>query len=332
MLTTAGFGLAAMPAAIAGSQRSGPSPDYILDQFRKLPGTIALRIWAPAAQGKPEFAVASNAPERLFVGSAIKAIVLGEVLRSLDGPDIVQMLTTTQLALDESVWSVDSATFNPPHLTGQVSLRTTLEAMINHSDNTATDMALQYAGAGKVRGFIASLGLQSTMIPDSTRSLFGYLLGASNYRTFTWAELEAAGKSNAPFVNSPLNDVETLASSADDFIRYYSIGLPGGLFKNPATVSEFRRILTFGDAIWLVPLPLGVQSFAKGGSIDVPGFHCLCVPGGMIVNGRWVYFAFIINWKAAAVTDPATMTAFVKAVSAPTTHVVEKLPTDPTFS
>ena len=330
-LMTAGAGLASLPAALsAAAEKHGPSADHILSLFQNLPGTVALRIWAPDAQGKPEFVVASNASRRLFVGSAIKTFVLAEVLRQVDGPKIVQALTTTQLPLNESVWSVDSQTFNPPNLSGKVSLRTTLEAMIMHSDNTATDMALKYAGPDRVRAFIAARGLRATQIPDSTRSFFGYLLGAADHKSFTWAELQAA--SNAPIVNPPLNNTDTLASSADDLVAYYARGLRESFFKDPATLTEFRRILTLGDAIWLVPLPFGVQAFSKGGSIDVPGFHCLCVPGGMVVRGRWVFFGFIINWHAASETDPATVAAFARAVSAATSHVVETLPTNPTVS
>jgi beta-lactamase class A len=62
-------------------------------------------------------------------------------------------------------------------------------------------------------------------------------------------------------------------------------------------------------------VPLGASAFAKGGSIDVPGFHCLCVPGGMFFADRWVYFAFTINWNAPAETDPTTVSAFGSGVS-----------------
>ncbi|WP_433969830.1 serine hydrolase [Tunturiibacter gelidiferens] len=67
--------------------------------------------------------------------------------------------------------------FNPPNLIGKVSERTALEAMIMHSDNTGTDMCLKHVGPEKVRQFVASAGLKSCMIPESTRALFGYLLG-----------------------------------------------------------------------------------------------------------------------------------------------------------
>ena len=151
------------------------------------------------------------------------------------------------------------------------------------------------------------------MIPESTRTFFGYLLAATDYKTFTWEELGAAA--NLPIVNSPLNGVESLASSADDFVSYYSRALQGEFFQNKATLNEFRRILAMGNAIWLLPMPLGVSAFVKGGSIDVPGFHAVCAPGGMLFNNRWVYFCLTFNWYAKAETDTKTLNAFAAAAS-----------------
>ena len=195
--------------------------------------------------------------------------------------------------------------------------------MIMHSDNTGTDMSIKHAGPDNVRRFIESAGLTRTAIPDSTRSFFGYLLGARDYKTFTWQQLQTA--MSGPMVNPPLNEVQTLASSADDFVSFYSRALQGTFFNNPATLTEYRRILSLGDAIWLVPLPLGLSAFCKGGSIDVPGFHCVCVPGGMLFNHRWVYFAIILNWDAKAETDRKTVNAFASAASQALGRVVSAL-------
>lgn len=314
---TAAAALAAAPLirTTRASAATVTPPEGIRGLFADLPGDVAGKVVAPAAGGLPGLAVEFNASKRLFVGSAIKTFVLCEALRQADSPAVTDTISSRQLALNETVWSPDAPTFNPPYLTGQVSERTTLEAMITHSDNTATDMALRLAGPDSVRAFIASIGLKNTMIPDSTRILFGYLLGAANYTTFTWADLIAAEQAGDPIVNSPLNDVQTMASSADDLVAYYSQSLQGAFFTYPATLSQFREILAMGGAIWLVPLPLGVSAFAKGGSIDVPGFHAICVPGGMFFDNRWVYFCLIINWYAAAETDPDTVSAFLAAAS-----------------
>jgi beta-lactamase class A len=309
--------LAAAPLASLESQtgkdKADASSDAILALFKSLPGDIAVKIYAPAADGKPEFLVESNASKMMFVGSAIKTFILCESLRQVDSPGVVKSLTTEQLSLDASVWNLDSATFNPPNLIGKVSQRTALEAMIVHSDNTGTDMCIKYVGPDKVRAFIASAGLKSTMIPESTRVFFGYLLGAKNYQIFSWSDIGAAA--TLPIVNSPMNKVQTLASSADDFVSYYSRALHGDFFQHKETLNEFRRILSLGDAIWLLPMPLGVSSFCKGGSIDVSGFHAVCAPGGMFFDNRWVYFCLAINWNDKAETDPATLAAFAAAGS-----------------
>ncbi|WP_158791661.1 serine hydrolase [Granulicella sp. L60] len=299
------------------------SPEAILSLFKSLPGEVSIKIHAPAANGKPEFLVESNSAKRMFVGSAIKTFILCEALRQADSPNVVQTLREKQLSLDASVWSLDSATFNPPNLIGKVSQRTALEAMILHSDNTGTDMSIKQVGPEKVRAFIASTGLSNTQIPESTRVFFGYLLGAKSYKTFTWEEIGAAA--NLPIVNSPMNTVETLASSADDFVSYYSRALQGDFFKNKETLNEFRRILSMGDAIWLLPLPLGVSAFVKGGSIDVAGFHAICAPGAMLFDGRWVYFCLTINWSAKVEADPDTVKAFAAAGSRALTLVKEAL-------
>jgi beta-lactamase class A len=306
--------LNASPAAAAAPRGIDPNlGNRVLNAFKGISGVLSLKIVAPAANGDKGFSLSSGSARQIFVGSAIKTFVLCESLRQVDGPGVVDALSSRILDLNASVWSVDSATFNPPNLIGQVSHRTALEAMINHSDNTGTDMSIKAAGIGKIRNFVASAGLSKTLLPESTRSFFGYLLGAKDYKTFTWDELTAAA--DAPFANPPLNPVQTLASSGDDLVSYYSRALVGKFFQHPQTLNEFHRILSFGDAIYLVPLPLGVSAFVKGGSIDVPGFHALCVPGGMFFDDRWVFFAISLNWFAKATTDPATVAAFVGSVS-----------------
>jgi beta-lactamase class A len=326
MAATAAATVGALPMelpALGREEKAGTSPEEILAVFKGLPGDVAIKIHAPATNGKPEFLVESNASKTMFVGSAIKTFILCEALRQADSPTVVQTLKAKQLGLDASVWSVDSATFNPPNLIGKVSQRTALEAMILHSDNTGTDMSIKEVGPDRVREFIASIGLKSTTIPDSTRSLFAYLLGAKDPKAFSWEELGAAA--NSPIVNSPMNKVQTMASTADDFVSYYSRALQGEFFKNKETLHEFRRILAGSDAIWLLPVPLGVSAFVKGGSIDVAGFHAVCAPGGMLFDNRWVYFFLAINWYAKADTDVETASAFAAAGSRALTLVKEKL-------
>jgi beta-lactamase class A len=135
---------------------------------------------ARAMDSGPQLHISSNASSRVFVGSAIKTFMLAQALTQADTLDVVATISGHQLTLDQSVWSADSAMFNPPNLTGTVTERTTLEAMIIHSDNTATDTALKSVGPGVVRNFITSIGQRSTAIPDSTGT---FLVISSMHRT-----------------------------------------------------------------------------------------------------------------------------------------------------
>ncbi len=309
---------------VTAEAKSNASPQDILSLFKSLPGEVAVKIHAPATNDKPEFLVESNSAKVLFIGSAFKSFVLCEASRQADAPDVERMIASQELTLDASVWSFDSASFNPPNLIGKVSERTALEAMILHSDNTATDMCLKNVGPDKVRAQIAAMGLKNTRIPDSTRAFIGYLLGAKEPSRLHLGSTDSGGQP----VDRPMPlsiRCATMASSADDFVSYYSRALQGEFFKNPQTLNQYRQIWSMGDAIWKMPLPLGVSAFVKGGSIDVPGFHALCVPGGMFFDDRWVYFCLTINWTAAAETDPATVEAFAAASSQALKLVKESL-------
>lgn len=128
--------------------------------FEDLPGRKGLSVWAPRSGRAPEFLAELHGNERLFTASSNKAFILCERLRQLQGPGIKERLTNHGLTLNDSVWSIGSTVFNPPYLSGLVSERTAMEAMITHSDNTATDMILKEATAKSVREFVSSIDLE----------------------------------------------------------------------------------------------------------------------------------------------------------------------------
>jgi hypothetical protein len=72
-------------------------------------------------------------------------------MRQADAPNIDDVLQDKRLILDSSIWSFGSPSFTPEDLTGTVSERTTMEAMITRSDNTATDMMFKVAPFTKSR-------------------------------------------------------------------------------------------------------------------------------------------------------------------------------------
>jgi beta-lactamase class A len=321
--------LAAAPASLSLLQGRTPDDGYqdgryrnrdcavveaeIHKMFADLPGRKSFKIWAPTSRRAPEFIAELNASQKQFSASANKAFILCTRLRQLDGPDVEQKVITHELALDESIWSLGSLIFNPPRLSGFVSERTAMEAMVIQSDNTATDMVLKEATVESTRHFLAAIGARSSLIPDSTRALGGYLFGAANYKTISWDELVAA---IGPLVNPVLNDVETFASSANDLVSFYARALQGRFFQHQQTLREFRRILALGDINHLVPFPLGMSVFGKAGYFDSRGQHARCIAGGIYFPDRWVYLATILNWDAEETDDPETVNAYFDATRA----------------
>lgn len=294
----------------------------VIEQFRRLPGQQGLKLWAPPDAGRPAWSAEIAPGQRLFIASAFKAFVLAECLRQLEAaidpassdPPAAQFAAGLQqyLPLNESVFSLGSTVFNPPRLSGEVSLRTALEAMISHSDDTGTDMVLRHVGAERVQAFVDSLGLRQTQIPTSGRQFIGYIMGLPNWKETTWADLQA-GKFPAP--RPILNDTITMASSAADLVSFYARALTGDIFTRAATLETFRATLAMADAI-PTAIPLGANGFGKGGEVSASGQHALTFAGGMYVADRWVYFALLLNWSdddgAAAEIEGAYMEAVVQ--------------------
>jgi beta-lactamase class A len=305
----AGAALAAWPAgaAAAATSHAGLARRIALE-FNRLPGRKGLKIWAPGQQRDGDF-LATIAPDTaLFCASSFKAFVLGEYLRQMEAG---QTTLGELLPVDERVWSLGAPVLTPlpGTVSGQYQALSTLQAMISRSDNTATDMALARIGADRVRQFIASIGLQNTRIPNSTRQFFAYVGGAANWQTIGFAELLALIQSDAPPAHRIVNDVQTMAVSPHDFVSYYSRALQGQFFQRDETLQTFRSVLALADAIPLT-MPLGVNAFMKGGSIDFGGEHTLSIAGGVFVPPRrWAYYSLMINWLDGEGGDVAEVQA-----------------------
>jgi beta-lactamase class A len=193
-----------------------------------------------------------------------------------------------------------------------------LEAMIAHSDNTATDVALAAAGVDKVRALIAEAGLKATQIPNSTRRLFSWLAGAPKGVDVGWVGMQRLvsgppGGSGGGPTRPALNDHQTMASTSEDMVRWYRQALRGAFFRKPETLLEFKRIQAMADAIVHV-VPPDTIAYAKGGSIEWAGFHCFSLPGQMIVGKVPVTFCFTINWTGPDDGVGAIFKSYVGAV------------------
>src|SRR5438876_615921 len=127
-----------------------------LREFKAFPGTKSFRIDI----GGNEVA-SDSAATQLFVASAIKTFILCQYLRDVEAGRLSE---DEPLPVNNSVRTESSPVLL--ELTGTTPARSILEAMITHSDNTATDIALLRVVPNRVRSFIAAARLGATLIPD----------------------------------------------------------------------------------------------------------------------------------------------------------------------
>ncbi|CAM5220505.1 hypothetical protein CDEF62S_02234 [Castellaniella defragrans] len=282
----------ATPRGVARSANTA-SIDSALNDFVALsPGQSAVFVSIMENSGRTTHHAGSDGP--LFVGSAVKTFILAQYLKEVEAGRLSE---DTQLALGPDVWSPGSPVFM--HLTGTTTAKSILEAMIAHSDNTATDVALGATGAGQVRQLIASAGLARTRIPDSTRRLFSYLAGAPEGTDIGWEGIEKMERGIMPGKPRPaINDHQTMTSTAAEMVRWYEQALAGRFFHKAGTLAEFKRISAMADAMPIM-VPGDTMAYGKGGSIDWEDFHCLCGAGQMVQPTRRTSFCFIINWTGA---------------------------------
>jgi beta-lactamase class A len=314
MTTPAVVGATAAPGVLAlASEGSAAMPDTssleaALAGFRDLSGqtSYAIKVDRPDHPWS-----ASHQPDaRLFVGSAVKTFILAKYLQDIEEG---RLSADQQLAIDDSVRSLSSPVFL--HLTGTTPARSVLEAMITHSDNTATDVALKQVEVERVRAFVAEAGLATVQIPTSTRHLFSYLAGAPFGVDESWQGMRRLAEGDMFGVaRSPMNDMETMKGSAAEFVAYYERALAGEYFRKPETLVEFKRIQAMADAIARV-VPADTPAWGKGGSIEWDNFNCLCFPGQMRRGTMRATFCFTLNWPGPADEVPQATARYAEAVA-----------------
>src|ERR1700737_89088 len=160
-------------------QHTGGDLGVALRRYLALPGTKSYMIHV--GQGGSLARITHRPDLFLFTASAYKTFVLGQYLRDVEAGRLAE---DEPLAIDDSVRMIPSPAFI--ELAGTTEARVVLEAMIAHSDNTATDRATSEVGADRVRALVAEAGLRSIRIPDSTRIFLSYLVGAPAGAALGW--------------------------------------------------------------------------------------------------------------------------------------------------
>src|SRR5512139_1181745 len=143
----------------AQTNDGGPRVQAAIARFAALPSASCQVI---AEHHTIPWRAGHAATERRFVGSALKTFILARWLRDVEEGRLTE---DKQMAVDDKARTLNSPVFL--NLSGTTPAVSVLEAMITHSDNTATDIAMAAVGADRVRALIAEAGLRHTQIADS---------------------------------------------------------------------------------------------------------------------------------------------------------------------
>lgn len=286
-------GVAALGFVEPASAEAPPTFDRVerqLAKFRALPGTPSYVI---EIDGPVKYRAAYQEDIRMFAASATKSFILATYLQKVEAGLLSE---EEKLPVNNSVRSLGAPIFID--LSGEIHARHVLEAMISHSDNTATDMALARVGADTVRAFIAEAGLQVTQIPDSTRIMASYFAGAPYGVDEGWKGMKQLRKGHLfGKPRSALNRKSTMASTAGEFASYYRRAMRGEFFQSPETLTEFKRILATSDLVLQIAPP-DTPIYGKSGNATWLEFSTRCLAGQMVPSEKSrVTFAFILNWE-----------------------------------
>lgn len=299
-----------LPMAVA-AQGSGPDVVAALERLVAIGGPLGGQVTALVVVDDPAGAwqIGHEPGRDAFVGSAVKSFILAAWLleveagrASLDEP----------LPVNDSVRSLVSPVLEK--LAGSMGARFVLEAMIAHSDNTATDMAIRRVGIDAVRAVIARAALPGEVrVPRSTRGMFSYLAGAAPGVDLGWDGMLAVAEDRLPGSPRPVvNPVETMTASAASLVAWYRRVLSGGLFARAESLAEFKRISAMAGGLAPV-VPDDAAVYGKGGSIIWWGQNALAVGAQMVFRGKPATFSVTLNWRGDAAGVPGVTQALVGA-------------------
>jgi beta-lactamase class A len=135
----------AFGARAQGAPASGGAPPTVVAAIKRFSELKVTKASCAVAAATPNggWFQGYNENDVLFVGGAIKTFILAQYLRGVEND--LPNAEKKQLAIDDTVRSPSSSVFgdqstdDPLVPTGRTRTRSVLEAMITHSDNTATD-------------------------------------------------------------------------------------------------------------------------------------------------------------------------------------------------
>lgn len=229
-------------------------------RWEPLRDQVAFAVW----RGEDAAGFQDDVP--FEIGSSFKAFVAAEYARqaatgTLDPDQRVEITVENR---------VDSSDMTDQLLDGAtIPLQEAAEAMIAASDNTATDLVMTAVRPERVRGLLRELGLTSTAIPDSTRSIYERVRIEPGWRPVA------------------------CRTTMTDLARFYRATVAERILGD--ATDRFLALMREEDQLQGAHWPNDAICYRKSGMVEPPPLLAMGMAGALDVDGEVTAFAFALN-------------------------------------
>ena len=254
-----------------------PAQMPLLRRWHALGPDVGMLVMAPDDDGPDRPLISWNEDVILEMGSVFKLVLLAAFARQVEGGD-ASWHQTFMLTPDVRI-SHSELMGNLPD-GHEIAARDLLVAMMGPSDNTATQMMIDWLPDGAIDELIGLAGLTSTMIDPDLRTLYAH--------------------SNADALFEPRSCRSTVADMVRFYQfalsgRFYQFALSGRLLTNPAVDATFRDILGSEDRDQGFVWGSGITCLRKSGYVAPPPLLAIGFAGALLGGPEPLVFAFALN-------------------------------------
>lgn len=242
--------------------------ETLQQRWQALGPDAGVLVEAGVSESKHRTLISLNERHVLEMGSVFKVFLLAAFARMVERGEASWDQPVRLAASDRIPHSAVLEDLPDGH---EIVARDLLVAMMGQSDNTATQMVIDWLPDGAIDEVLRVAGLTSTTVDSNLRSLYAR---------------EAA---------DPGIEVRVCRTTVVDMVRFYRFALWGGLLSNPVVMATFRDILESENRDQGTTWGSGLVCLRKSGYLAPPPLLGVGFAGAMLGRTEPLVFAFALN-------------------------------------
>lgn len=241
--------------------------ETLLRRWRALGPDVSVLVEHGAIEAERRPLIALNERQVLEMGSVFKVFLLAAFARLVERGEASWDQPFRIAASDRIPHSAVLEDLPDGH---EIAARELLVAMMGQSDNTATEMVIDWLPDGAVDDVIRAARLESTVVDTDLRGLY--------------AQAEA----------DPEFEPNVCRTTAADMVQFYRFALWGGLLNDLLVAATFRDILESENRDQGTPWS-GLTCLRKSGYVAPPPLLGVGFAGAFWGGSEPLVFAFALN-------------------------------------